>query len=61
MIPEVVRKAFKVAQEPKPGPTHIELPEDVMGDQVDAEPLPARGAHAPAWSRAPASCWPPPS
>ena len=42
VIPEVVRKAFKVAQEPKPGPTHVELPEDVMADQVDAEPLPAR-------------------
>src|SRR3954469_18876737 len=41
VIPEVVRKAFKVAQEPKPGPTHIELPEDVMSDEVDAEPLPA--------------------
>ena len=40
VIPEVVRKAFKVAQEPKPGPTHIELPEDVMGEPVDAEPLP---------------------
>src|SRR3954462_10609719 len=40
VIPEVVRKAFKVAQEPKPGPTHIELPEDVMGDQIDAAPLP---------------------
>src|SRR3954454_20815745 len=43
IIPEVVRKAFKVAQEPKPGPTHIELPEDVMADQVDAEPLPSGG------------------
>jgi acetolactate synthase I/II/III large subunit len=42
VIPEVVRKAFKVAQEPKPGPTHVELPEDVMADPVDAEPLPAR-------------------
>ena len=61
VIPEVVRKAFKVAQEPKPGPTHIELPEDVMGDQVDAEPLPAAHAHAAGWSRAPATCWPPPS
>ena len=30
VIPEVVRKAFKVAQAQKPGPTHIELPEDVM-------------------------------
>src|SRR5829696_7508199 len=39
IIPEVVRKAFKVAQEPKPGPTHIELPEDVMEEQVEGEPL----------------------
>jgi acetolactate synthase-1/2/3 large subunit len=41
VIPEVVRKAFKVAQEQKPGPTHIELPEDVMGETIDAEPLPS--------------------
>jgi acetolactate synthase-1/2/3 large subunit len=42
IIPEVVRKAFKVAQAQKPGPTHIELPEDVMAAPVDAAPLPAR-------------------
>src|SRR5215208_4845002 len=42
VIPEVVRKAFKVAQAQKPGPTHIELPEDVMGDTVDGEPLPVQ-------------------
>ena len=42
IIPEVVRKAFKVAQAQKPGPTHIELPEDVMAATIDAEPLPAR-------------------
>src|SRR4051812_20921788 len=41
VIPEVVRKAFQVAQEQKPGPTHIELPEDVMGESISAEPLPA--------------------
>ena len=58
MIPEVVRKAFKVAQEPKPGPTHIELPEDVMGEQVDAEPLPVDTRTPPAGARARASCWP---
>ena len=43
MIPEAVRKAFKVAQSQKPGPTHLELPEDVMEDPLDAEPLPVRG------------------
>jgi acetolactate synthase-1/2/3 large subunit len=42
IIPEVVRKAFKVAQAQKPGPTHIELPEDVMAAKLDAVPLPAR-------------------
>src|SRR3954454_18582842 len=41
IIPEVVRKAFKVAQAQKPGATHIELPEDVMGEPVTGEPLPA--------------------
>ena len=41
IIPEVVRKAFKVAQAQKPGATHIELPEDVMGGMVEGEPLSA--------------------
>jgi acetolactate synthase I/II/III large subunit len=42
IIPEVVRKAFKVAEGEKPGATHIELPEDVMAAEVEAEPLPRR-------------------
>ena len=50
VIPEVVRKAFKVAQAQKPGPTHIELPEDVMADMVDASA--AAGAAAQAQARA---------
>ena len=36
IIPEVVRKAFKVAESEKPGATHLELPEDVMAPQLDA-------------------------
>src|SRR5204862_1397806 len=28
-VPEIVRKAFKLAEAEKPGSTHIELPEDV--------------------------------
>src|SRR5881409_1251811 len=35
IIPEVVRKAFKVAESEKPGATHLELPEDVMAQSVD--------------------------
>src|SRR5579884_3544159 len=40
IIPEVVRKAFKVAESEKPGATHLELPEDVMAQPLDARPLP---------------------
>jgi acetolactate synthase-1/2/3 large subunit len=42
IIPEVVRKAFKVAESEKPGATHLELPEDVMALPLDARPLPRR-------------------
>ena len=35
-IPEIVRKAFRVATLEKPGPTHIELPEDLAA--ADAPP-----------------------
>ncbi|MDQ6914264.1 MAG: acetolactate synthase large subunit [Actinomycetota bacterium] len=42
IIPEAVRKAFKVAQSQKPGPTHLELPEDVMEAETEGEPLPHR-------------------
>ena len=37
IIPEVVRKAFKLAEAEKPGATHIELPEDVMATETDGE------------------------
>jgi acetolactate synthase-1/2/3 large subunit len=40
-IPEIVRKAFRTATLEKPGPTHIELPENLAASVVDegAEPL----------------------
>src|SRR5262249_27350058 len=43
VIPEAIRKAFKIAQTEKPGATHVELPEDVaddqLGDATEMEPL----------------------
>jgi acetolactate synthase-1/2/3 large subunit len=39
IVPEVVRKAFAVAESEKPGATHLELPEDVMARPLDAIPL----------------------
>jgi acetolactate synthase I/II/III large subunit len=47
IVPEVVRKAFKVAESEKPGATHLELPEDVMGLPLDASPLPRRAPVQP--------------
>jgi acetolactate synthase-1/2/3 large subunit len=48
IIPEVVRKAFKVAESEKPGATHLELPEDVMGMSVEGlQPLPRRNPVKP--------------
>jgi acetolactate synthase I/II/III large subunit len=47
IIPEVVRKAFKVAESEKPGATHLELPEDVMQRPLDASPLPRRAPVQP--------------
>jgi acetolactate synthase-1/2/3 large subunit len=41
-VHESTRKAFKVAEYEKPGPTHLELPEDVAGAETDARPLPQR-------------------
>lgn len=39
VIPEVVRKAFKVAHTEKFGATHIDLPEDVAAMETEGEPL----------------------
>jgi acetolactate synthase I/II/III large subunit len=48
IIPEVVRKAFKVAESEKPGATMLELPEDVMAaDTEELEPLPRRRLVSP--------------
>jgi len=46
-IPEVVRKAFKVSETEKPGPCHIEIPEDVAAEEVEGEPLPVTGFKRP--------------
>lgn len=42
IIPEVVRKAFKVAQTEKFGATHIDFPEDIAKAQAEGEPLPVK-------------------
>ncbi|HEY7383208.1 MAG TPA: acetolactate synthase large subunit [Beijerinckiaceae bacterium] len=37
-IPTIVREAFRVAQDERPGPVHLELPEDVAGEDIANAP-----------------------
>lgn len=41
-IPEIMRKAVRVARTEKPGAVHVELPEDIAKEQTDALPLSPR-------------------
>ena len=40
-IPSRVREAFRMAEEERPGATHLELPEDIAVEEVDVHPLSA--------------------
>jgi acetolactate synthase-1/2/3 large subunit len=51
IIPEVVRKAFKIAQTEKPGACHLELPEDVAAEEVEGSPLPSIRTRRPSPDR----------
>ena len=52
-IPTLVRDAFRVAAEERPGPVHLELPEDVAREPADDAPLvPAHPVELPVPSAA---------
>jgi acetolactate synthase I/II/III large subunit len=38
-IPTTVREAFRLAQQERPGPVHLELPEDIAADETPVIPL----------------------
>ena len=46
-IPTVVRDAFRVAMEERPGPVHLELPEDVASETADVAPIPIHALERP--------------
>jgi acetolactate synthase-1/2/3 large subunit len=46
-IPAMVREAFRVACEERPGPVHIELPEDIAREMTDAALIPPHAAVLP--------------
>ncbi len=51
VIPEIIRKAFKVAESEKPGACHVEVPEDVAEEPADGEPLSTERARRPSPDR----------
>ncbi|MEM8945196.1 MAG: acetolactate synthase large subunit [Planctomycetota bacterium] len=46
-IPSRVREAIRLAEEERPGATHLELPEDIASEQTDELPIPASLARRP--------------
>ena len=38
-IPTIVREAFRLAQQERPGPVHLELPEDIAAEETSELPL----------------------
>lgn len=38
-IPSRVREAFRLAEEERPGTTHLELPEDICQEETEAQPI----------------------
>jgi acetolactate synthase-1/2/3 large subunit len=39
-VPSLVRECFRIATSEKPGPVHLELPEDVASEEVERAPFP---------------------
>jgi len=46
-IPSMIREAFRISQEERPGAAHLELPEDVAGEEAEVQPLPCSRARRP--------------
>ena len=46
-IPSRIREAFRISQEERPGAAHLELPEDVAGEEAESQPLPRSRARRP--------------
>lgn len=51
-IPHLVRECFRLAEREKPGPTHLELPEDIAADPVARQPFAVTKVSPPATSQA---------
>jgi acetolactate synthase-1/2/3 large subunit len=46
-IPTLVRDAFRIAQQERPGPVHLELPEDIAAESAEAALIPPHAVDLP--------------
>lgn len=46
-IPPLVRDMFRIAVNGKSGPVHMELPEDIADEDIEASPIPVHSIHYP--------------
>ncbi len=46
-IPPLIRDTFRIATAEKPGPVHLELPEDIAAEETDKQPLPLTPLYSP--------------
>ena len=46
-IPKLLFRAYSVAQEGRPGPVYVDLPEDVVGGTLQRPPFPDKSTHMP--------------
>jgi acetolactate synthase I/II/III large subunit len=52
-IPSIVREAFRVARQERPGPVHLELPEDIAAEEApEIAPVPRHPIALPVADRA---------
>jgi acetolactate synthase-1/2/3 large subunit len=51
VVPEVIRKAFKLAESEKPGACHVEVPEDIAEAAAEGSPLSTERARRPSPDR----------
>ncbi len=54
-IPTLVRDAFRVAQQERPGPVRFELPEDIASDEAEADIIPTHVVELPSPLRPPSN------
>lgn len=52
LVPAHVREMYRLATEERPGAVHLELPEDIAGEEIEYHPLPSSNVRRPVADKA---------